>query len=74
MQITNIDPLTNKVHTRRGSITDFIEDENGTEILDGDENKLINGQSQKKAFNNIFSVGDVCLTPANEEKTVFPLK
>ena len=28
----------------------------------------------KKVYNNIFSVGDCCLTKANEEKTVVPAK
>ncbi len=29
---------------------------------------------QNKVYENIFSIGDVCLTSVNEEKSIYPLK
>lgn len=72
MQVTNVDPLINKISTRVTN-KNLVEGENITEVLDED-NKLLNKESRQKVFSNIFSVGDACLTPANEEKTVYPLK
>lgn len=31
-------------------------------------------QGQVNVYENIFAVGDVCLTRLNEEKTIIPLK
>ena len=52
-----------------GGVTALIRDEldelNGEHILE---------LKEPKVFDNIFCIGDVCLSSAHEEKTIFPLR
>ena len=61
--MTNVNPLSKK-HSEGVQNTSM-----NTEELENE--KLLR---YAKTFNNIFCIGDACLTSINEEKTVYPLK
>ena len=42
--------------------------------MDYSDNGLKEPLNPTKVYENIFCIGDACITPSNEEKTVYPLK
>lgn len=64
LQVTNKNPQT-KHHNK--SVVVNQNDSVNTEDLD-------HPLHEEKVYANIFSLGDVCLTSVNEEKTIYPLK